>query len=86
MKLYLYDCANICLLSKHKGPVVQNFVSLTLSLSPLSVNYISTSKASTVYFWLKNVRILCNAKDSHIFSTKNNRLLVSFPFEFLTNR
>ena len=30
------------------GPVVQNFVSLTLSLSPQFVNYISTSKANTL--------------------------------------
>ena len=30
------------------------------------------------YFLLKNVRILCNAKDSHIFSTKNNSV---FAFE-----
>ena len=27
------------------------------------------------YFLLKNVRILCTAKDSHIFSTKNNSAL-----------
>ena len=25
-----------------------------------------------IIFCWKNVRILCNAKDSHIFSTKNN--------------
>ena len=30
------------------GPVVQNFVSLTLSLSPQFVNYLSTSKANTL--------------------------------------
>ena len=29
------------------GPVVQNFGSLTVSLSPQFVNYISTSKANT---------------------------------------
>ena len=35
----------------HKlGLVVQNFVSLTLSLSPQFVNYISTSKANTLIF------------------------------------
>ena len=33
-------------------PVVQNFVSLTLSLSPQFVNYISTSKANTLLFIL----------------------------------
>ena len=32
----------------HQSPVVQNFVSLTLSLSPQLVNYISTSKANTL--------------------------------------
>ena len=44
-----------------QGPVVQNFVSLTLSLSPQFVNYtcISTSKANTLLFLVeKNVRIL----------------------------
>ena len=33
------------------GPVVQNFISLSLSLSPQFVNYISTSKANTVIFF-----------------------------------
>ena len=32
------------------GPVVQNFVSLTLSLSPHSAKYILTSKANTLLF------------------------------------
>ena len=42
------------------GPVVQNFVSLMLSLSPKFVNYISTSKANTLLFFVeKIVRILC---------------------------
>ena len=55
--------------NKQTGPVVQNFVSLTLSLSPQFFNYISTSKANTLLFLVeKNVRILCT--DSHIFSTK----------------
>ena len=54
------------------GLVVQNFVSFKVSLSPKFVNYIiiSTSKANTLLFLMKNLRILCNAKDSHIFSTK----------------
>ena len=38
--------------SINKGPVVQNFVSLTLSLSPPFVNYISTSKANTLLFFV----------------------------------
>ena len=39
------------------GPVVQNFVNLMLSLRQF-VNYISTSKANTLLFFV--------AKDSHI--------------------
>ena len=31
------------------------------------------------------MRILCNAKDSHILSTKNNNVFVIFMFEILTN-
>ena len=30
------------------------------------------------YFLLKNVRIFCSAKDSHIFSTKNNSVFDNF--------
>ena len=37
------------------GPVVQNFVSLTLSLSPQPVNYISTSKANTLLFFVEKM-------------------------------
>ena len=33
----------------------------------------------------KNVRILCTAKDSHIFSTKNNSLFVTLADICLTN-
>ena len=48
------------------------------------MNYISTSKANTqVFFVEKNARI---AKDSHIFSTKNNNVFVTLPFEILKNR
>ena len=36
-----------------QGPVVQNFVCLTLSLSPQFVNYISTSKANTLLFFVE---------------------------------
>ena len=35
-----------------QGPVVQNVVSLTLSLSPPFVNYISTTKANTLLFFV----------------------------------
>ena len=35
------------------APVVQNFVSLTLSLSPQFVNYISNSKANTLLFFVE---------------------------------
>ena len=38
-----------------RGPVVQNFVSLTLSLSPQFVNYISTSKANTLLFFVEKM-------------------------------
>ena len=85
VELSLFKCKDL-------GPVVKNFVSLTLSFSPLSfspqfVNYISTAKANTLLFFVeKNVRILCSAKDSHIFSTKNNSVFVILPFEILTNR
>ena len=34
------------------GPVVQNFVSLMLSLIPQFVNYILTSKANTLLFFV----------------------------------
>ena len=40
------------------SPVVQNFVSLTLLLSPQFVNYISTSKANTLLFFVALQRIL----------------------------
>ena len=64
------------------GPVIQNVVSLTLSLSPQFVNYISTSKANTVLFFVEK---MCNAKDSRIFSTKNNSVFVILPFEITNN-
>ena len=75
--------------SNYQCPVVQNSVSLTVSLSPQLVSYISTPKANTctlLFFVENNVRILCNAKDSHIFLTKNHIVFVIFMFEILTNR
>ena len=56
-----------------QGPVVQNFVSLTLSLSHF-VNYISTSKAL-------QQRIL-----TFYFPTKITIVFVILPFDILTNR
>ena len=37
------------------GIVVQNFVSLTLSLSPQLVNYISISKANALLFFVEKI-------------------------------
>ena len=37
------------------------------------------------FFVEKNVRILCTAKDSHIFSTKNNSVFVTLADICLTN-
>ena len=45
---YLLICYSINQTSIHLGPVVQNFVSLMLSLSPEFVNNISTSKANSL--------------------------------------
>ena len=53
-------------LMKYQGPVVQNFVSLTLSLSPQLVNHIiSTSKANTLLFFaLQRILTFFNKKTS----------------------
>ena len=69
-------------------PVVQSIVSLTISLRHKLVKQISAKVQIHCYFLLKkkcenplhfllkkNVRILCSAKDSHIFSTKNNSVI-----------
>ena len=40
---------------KHQGPVVQNFVSLTMSLSPQFANYITTSKANILLFFVEKM-------------------------------
>ena len=66
--------------AKHReqGPVVQSSVNLTTSLSQL-VKCMPTTYANTpLFFCWKNVRICCNAKDSHIFSTKNYSVFVIF--------
>ena len=64
-----------------QGPVVQSIVSLTTSLRRHFVKYNADYiiKFTLIFCW-KNVRIFCNAKDSHIFSTKNNSGFVIFTF------
>ena len=62
------------------GPVVQNFVSLTLLLSPQFVNYIYN------YFKRKYTYFFLSFADSHILSTKNINVFVIFLFKILTNR
>ena len=43
----------VCRVSEvNQGPVIQNFVSLMLLLIPQFVNYISTSKANTLLFFV----------------------------------
>ena len=56
------------------GPVVQNFISLTSLLRPQLVKY------------MQYTVIFCITKDSHILSTKNNRVFVIFMFKIFTNR
>ena len=73
--------------TKVLGPVVQSIVSLTTSLRRQLVKYMLTKLSNTLLFFCwKNVRIFCSAKDSHIFSTKNNSVFVIFMFENLTKR
>ena len=68
-----------------QDPVVQSIVSLTISLRHKFVKQISAKVTNTLLFFVeKNVRILCSAKDSHIFSTKNNSVFVILMFEILT--
>ena len=37
-----------------------------------------TILSDTLYYLLENVRIFCSAKDSHIFSTKKQKILTFF--------
>ena len=60
------------------GPVVQSIVSLTTSLRRQLLKYMPTKLSHTLLFW--------TAKDSNIFSTKNNSVFVIFTFENLTKR
>ena len=48
-------CHFIYAKTKVQGPVVQNFVSLTMSLSPQFVNCILTSKANTLLFFVEKM-------------------------------
>ena len=59
----------------------KTFVSLTLSSSPQFVNYLWTSKANTLLFFVEK-------SNSHIFSTNINSVFVIhvLPFEILTNQ
>ena len=55
-----------------QGPVVQSIVSLTSSLRGQLVKcFYDFITKSTDIFCCKNERGFCNAKASHIFSTKN---------------
>ena len=61
--------------NKDLGPVVQSIVSLTSSLRRQLVKYMLTTLSNPLLFFFcwKNVRIFCNAKDSHIFPTKKQQ-------------
>ena len=72
---------------KFQDPVVQSIVSLMISLRHKFVKQISAKVTNTLLVFVeKNVRILCTAKDSHIFSTKNNSVFVILTFEILKKR
>ena len=76
----------------HSGPSCSN---LTMSLVNVSLKFQTLILQIHCYFLLKKcenplhckgfVRILCTAKDSHIFSTKNNSVFVTFADICLTN-
>ena len=67
-------------------PVVQSIVSLTVSLGHKFVKQISAKVTNTLLFSVEKMRESFAAKDSRIFSTKNNSVFVILPFEILTNR
>ena len=72
---------------RNQGPVLQSIVSLATLLRRHFVKYMLTTFSNPLLFFVeKNVRILCTAKDSHIFSTKNNSEFAVFKFEILTKR
>ena len=63
-----------------QGPV-QSIVSLTTSLRHQLVKYMLITYATTPLFFAGKMQK--NAKDSHIFSTKNNSVFVIFTFKIL---
>ena len=75
------------------GPVVQSIVSLTKLFRRQFIKYIPTTFSNTVLFFVgkmlesfalqKILTIFCTAKDSHIFPTKYNSVLVQFTLKFL---
>ena len=67
---------------KALDPVVQSIVSLTISLRLKFVKQISAEVTNTLLFFVEKK----GAKDSHIFSTKNNSVFVILMFEILTKR
>ena len=66
-------------------PVVQSIVSLATSLRHKFVKQISAKVTNTLLFFVEKMRESF-AKDSHIFSTKNNSVFVILMFEILTKR
>ena len=68
------------------GPVVQNLTMLLVNDS-LKFQMAILQIPCIFFFFLKkkNVRILCNAKDSHILSTKNNSVFANVVFMFLAS-
>ena len=78
--------------SKHPGPSCSK---LTTSLVNVSLKFQTLILQIHCHFLLKKcenplhckgfVRILCTAKDSHIFSTKNNSVFVTLADICLTN-
>ena len=67
------------------GQLFKALLAFTTSLRRQLIKYIVDYiiKYAIIFCW-KNVRIFCSAKDSHIFSTKNNSIFVIFTFKILT--
>ena len=65
------------------GPVVQSIVSLTMLLRHQLVKYMLATLSNTLLFFVGK---MCSAKDSHIFSAKNNSVFVILTFKILTKR
>ena len=71
----------------YQGPVVQSIVSLISSFRGQLVKCFTTIQPNTLIFFVeKNERSFCNAKASHIFSTKNIGIYEILTFEILTKR